>query len=189
MIYAGIGSRSTPLDVLNIMALFGHLAGRSGWTLYTGGAEGADEAFALGASADVIDETGPGGDHTVFLPWPGFNGLNGYPPTFYPEPKDEAYEIAAEYHPHWKWLKRGARALMARNAHQILGWELENTVDRVICWTPDGSDGSNTTLQTGGTGQALRMAHDLGVPVYNLANDYDRMVVEQTISDGEFDAL
>jgi hypothetical protein len=189
MIYAGIGSRSTPQEILNTMCLLASKLAEAGWTLYSGGAEGADEAFALGAEADLIDFTGAGGEMEIFLPWPGFNGLVGNEPRVHERPQDEAYDIAAEYHPYWRYLKRGARALMARNTHQILGWQLEQTVDRVICWTPDASHGDKTSIQTGGTGQALRMAYDLGVPVYNLADEFDRMVISDAIRDNNFDAI
>jgi hypothetical protein len=37
-----------------------------------------------------------------------------------------------------------------------------------LCWTPDGSlDGQGRRV--GGTGQALRIAHHHGIPVFNLA--------------------
>jgi hypothetical protein len=50
---------------------------------------------------------------------------------------------------------------MARNCQQVLGQNLNLPVDFVVCWTKDGG-------KTGGTGQALRIADDLNIPIYNL---------------------
>jgi hypothetical protein len=60
--YAGIGSRETPADV---MALMGRVAARLevlGWTLRSGAAQGADQAFEAGVSSKK----------EIFLPWKGF---------------------------------------------------------------------------------------------------------------------
>lgn len=43
-------------------------------------------------------------------------------------------------------------------------------MDFVICWTPDGAEGeAECSRETGGTGQAIRLASRWGVPVVNLA--------------------
>lgn len=59
---------------------------------------------------------------------------------------------------------------MARNSQQILGWGCASQESEfVICWTQDGAT-KETTQRTGGTGQAIRIAIDLGIPVFNLAD-------------------
>ena len=151
--YAGIGSRRTPERVLAHMAKIAARLSELGWSLNSGGADGADLAFAYGA-----------GEKTVFLPWPGFNGQMG---TVAADPA--AMAIAEQFHPAWERLSAGARKLMARNVHQILGVDLQTPVKFVICWTPDGAE-TRTTIQTGGTGQAIRVAIAHGIPVFNLAN-------------------
>jgi hypothetical protein len=55
---------------------------------------------------------------------------------------------------------------MARNAYQVLSTTLEDPVDFVICWTKGGK-------LVGGTAQAMKIAMDFGVPIYNLANVKD----------------
>lgn len=52
---------------------------------------------------------------------------------------------------------------MARNAMQVLGPRLDAPADLVVAYTPGGA-------VTGGTGQALRMAGDIGIPVRNLGD-------------------
>ena len=46
--YAGIGARKTPESVLEEMRGVGFCLGTLGWTLRSGGARGADEAFEQG---------------------------------------------------------------------------------------------------------------------------------------------
>ena len=68
LVYAGIGSRATPRAVLETMTVMAAWLARKGWHLHTGGAAGADTAFAAGA---------PAGLRTVYLPWPGYQGCAG----------------------------------------------------------------------------------------------------------------
>jgi len=46
--YAGIGSRSTPDNVLGIMEKLGIVLAKKGFILRSGGADGADKAFEKG---------------------------------------------------------------------------------------------------------------------------------------------
>ncbi len=147
--YTGIGSRSTPQNVIFQMEdLSKYLCG-CGWVLRSGGAKGADQAFERGADAACRRKE-------IFLP-------SGEIP-------DQAYEIAAQHHPAWGGLPPYVKKLHARNVQQILGQNLELPSKFVICWTPDGAE-TKTTKETGGTGQAIRVANTYNVPVYNLANE------------------
>jgi hypothetical protein len=157
--YGGIGARVTLAPMLELMRRIAHALARRGWVLRTGGAPGADQAFAAGAHA-------AGGDCELFLPWPGFGGVTR---ARLERPSAAAVELAARHHPAWARLKPGARALLARNAHQVLGAELNHPARMLICWTPDASL-TGASPDTGGTGQALRIAQHAGVPVINLAH-------------------
>lgn len=126
---------------------------------------GADLAFEYGASAGD-------GEVEVYLPWASYNEDMAVVEPTLTEPSEDAYEVAARFHPGWAFLKHGARKLHARNAHIILGKDLDDPVDVVVCWTPDGSkDGKGK--KTGGTGQALRIAADWKIEVHNLKNFED----------------
>lgn len=157
-IYAGIGSRETPPEVLSLMT---QLAGRleqEGWLLRSGGAPGADTAFELG----VADPR----NRAIYLPWPGFQGKQ--PGSgFYDAQRLPGWQGALatvnQYHPAPDRLSRGGRALMARNAMQVLGPDLSRPADLIVAWTPEGRI-------SGGTGQALRMAQDQGIEIRNLGN-------------------
>lgn len=147
MFYAGIGSRETPPDVLKLMTAIATKLDTDGYTLRSGGAAGADQAFEAGATKKEI-----------YIPWPGFNGSTS---NLLPTP--EAFLLAAMFHPAWARCRRGAKALHARNGHQVLGHNLKTPSDFVLCWTP-GATGS------GGTGQAIRIARMHQIPVYDLAD-------------------
>lgn len=156
MTYTGIGSRRAPPDILERMtAAAGRLA-RMGYTLRSGGAEGADTAFELGA----------GDMKEIYLPWRGFNNN---PSPLHP-PSSEARDLAASVHPAWGNLSPAAKKLMARNSHQVLGAALKSPSRFVLCWTPDGAENeAQRGHKTGGTGQAIALADRNSIPVFNLA--------------------
>ena len=155
MTYAGIGSRETPLDVLNQMTTLGWELEKLGFKLYSGAADGADKAFSNSSSNKV-----------EFIPWKGFNNcFTGIVPVL----TDELLAIAESVHPAWDKCSQGAKKLHARNCHQILGEDLNSPVDFVLCWTPDGAE-TKTSYNTGGTGQAIRLANRYGIPVINMYN-------------------
>jgi len=145
--YAGIGSRETPTELIPAIHRIAKRLHDIGFTLRSGGAPGADTFF----------EQAAGDKKEIFLPWKGFN--DNPSPLYQPLP--ESYKIASKYHPAWHKLKRGARSLMARNSHQVLGPDLDSPIEFVLCWTKDGK-------ATGGTGQALRMAAAMDIPVFNF---------------------
>lgn len=162
--YAGIGSRETPPVVLELMARVASRLATQGWALRTGMAGGADQAFYRGASTHGALE--------LYLPWPAFESdartAGGAEQFVLGQPTPAACELAAQFHPAWSRLRLGARRLHARNCHQVLGPDLASPARFVLCWTPDGSlDGRGRRV--GGTGQALRIAHHHGIPVFNLA--------------------
>jgi hypothetical protein len=154
--YAGVGSRATPANVLLDMHALASVLGKAGWTLRTGNADGADTAFFDGAE-HVRGHT------ELYLPWPGFGPAHRQVPQLYLQsrPDKPAYDLARAHHPAWVALNGAARALHARNVHQVLGRNLKAPAAFVVCWTLGAKGG-------GGTGQAIRLAHAYNVPVYDL---------------------
>lgn len=144
--YAGIGSRETPPRVLAKMTAIAQDLAAQGYILRSGAAEGADSAF----------EAGAGDAKEIWIPWRGFQN---HPSRLVPSLA--AFEMAARFHPAWERCSRGARALHARNCHQVLGADLATPVEFVVCWTKDGR-------ASGGTGQAIRIAQHHGIPVQFL---------------------
>lgn len=143
--FVGIGSRQTPEDILFIMTAISKYLTSKGWVLRSGGAMGADKAFEIGAvfGSQSKPEIFLGGDCTK-----------------------EAIEFSSKFHPAWNRCKEYAKQLHGRNAMIVLGRNLDSPVNFVICWTPDGKD-------SGGTGQAIRIANSREIKVLNL---YDKEI-------------
>lgn len=155
--YCGIGSRETPKAVLSLMELIAFYLAEQGHILRSGGAPGADQAFERGC--DIAD-----GRKEIFIPWNGFQNRNARTEVgVLASITGRALELAAEVHPNWGACSIAAQKLHARNCYQILGTNLDNPVSDVVCWTPGGNGG-------GGTGQALRLAKKLGIPIWDLGH-------------------
>ena len=162
--YAGIGSRATPGAVLETMTVMAAWLARRGWHLHTGGAAGADTAFAAGT---------PAGRRTVFLPWPAYRGHRGADcRTLPPDRMDRCLAMAAVHHPAWHRCSPAARKLHARNVEIVLGTNTASPVHAVVCWTRGGA-------VTGGTGLGIRIARAHGIPVLNLGVLHPRAVCER----------
>lgn len=149
--YAGVGSRTTPPDVLAEMTRVASRLASMGYTLRSGGAQGADLAFEAGAGP--MKEIFPGSARAGA----------------------REHAIAREVHPSPFALDRSRNPgfvwnLMARNTNQVFGRNLDSPVDFVLCWTPDGAEHhGERTRATGGTGQAIEMASRKGIPVINMS--------------------
>lgn len=158
--YAGIGARKTPTDVLALMREVGALAADAGLGLRSGGAIGADSAFQDGAT-----EAGSALQQ-IYLTKPRrgmAHGIVNLDPVF--------KRLARNFHPAPAAItpdpdnpddrRHGMLNLMSRNGCQLFGGDFTNPSNAVICWTEGG-------LTDGGTGQAIRMAGSVGIPVINL---------------------
>lgn len=153
--YTGIGSRKTPSEIQTLMSNVARELSHLRYTLRSGGAAGADSAFESTAKYKRI-----------YLPWNNFNG----------KVADGKDYIVPKYEPEWVWdyhknpyrLSQAGLKLMSRNTYQVLGDDLENPLlpDFVLCYTEDGKF-------SGGTGQALRIASDYKVPIYNFFHSKD----------------
>ena len=162
--YAGIGARATPAGVLSDMTVISGWLARTGWELATGGADGADSAFAKSASA---------GQRTIWLPWRGYKELCGPDCRVLSAAEMSAcMAIAAPLHPAWNRCSAAVRKLHARNAAVLLGETLDRPVDACVAWSPGGRI-------EGGTGMAIRIAEVRGIPVFNLGSMSPRSVCER----------
>lgn len=149
MIYAGIGARATPLHILAEMTNLAANLELTGFTLRSGGAAGADSAFEAGVKDPRHAK--------IFLPWANFNRNTSALFDIH----DDAYEMAASFHPAWHRCSPAACKFHARNCYQVMGYHLDTPADFILCWTPDGA-------MVGGTAQALRIAERFDIPVFNM---------------------
>lgn len=165
--YCGIGSRETPDDICNNMSGLAEELWELGYTLRSGNAHGADQAFTTGCM----------NDGQIWLPWKGFNQdfINLYPDceyrlVGYGEVDNEAWESVEKFHPNYHNMMKYEDPercstfmnFMARNYRQVRGLG-EPDSEFVICWTPNGEE-------IGGTAQAIRIARHFNIPVYNMFN-------------------
>lgn len=156
LIYTGVGSRKTPLDILSLMTRVAQKLSGLGYCLRSGGAVGADSAFEKGAVRSEI---------------------------YYARHSTKAAEaIAAEFHPVWNRLSPYVRQLHGRNAFQVLGSDLRSPSEFLVCWTQDGCiSHSSRSVRTGGTGTAISIANANGVTVFNLARPEHRARLERFV--------
>lgn len=186
--YAGIGSRNTPDHIQNIMTRLATKLEQEGWILRSGGAEGADSAFERGVMR-------PQANAEIYLPWYKFPAkpkdprvqprIAGSQPQFINYQTLPTAQAARQTVPIYNDSYVGRQDwwfdLMARNAMQILGSDLNTPSKMVIAYTPNAAKGwknDPTDIYkrrrepgSGGTGHALRIAEARPeIEIRNLAD-------------------
>lgn len=154
MFYAGFGSRKTPGAILQLMERIGTMMAQKGYILRSGGAEGADTSFYVGArrARGAIEVYRPQDAKGVV--W--------------------ALNTVDMFHPDPKKVGQGVRLLHARNAMIMLGREGQAPCEFGICWTPGGQ-------VKGGSGQTIRIAVHHEIPLVNLGNKQSLFEAEQAV--------
>jgi hypothetical protein len=154
-VIAGIGARVTPSEVMDMMTFIGVWCRENDIWVRSGHADGADWAFEVGAQEKCI----------AYLPWASFNAhLESKAQKPVMKPNCHTLKITEQFHPAFKKLTYNVLCLMCRNVNQVLGKDLNSPVSAVVCWTADG-------LDSGGTGQAIRIARHHKIPVLNMKLD------------------
>ncbi len=153
--YAGVGARNTPPEIINYMQLTAIALAQDGCVCRTGAALGADQSFAEGAmkAAGQVDLSIPW--HSYEKVWVNSLRQDLISVNVIQDNNVKAFESVQLYHPAPDKLKHAVKKLHARN------YMIVEPADYVVCWTPEGAT-------VGGTGQAIRIAEDLGKHVYNL---------------------
>ena len=149
------GNRDTPVTVLEVMHRLVQELEYFGFTLRTGGSEGADDV-AEKASKTV----------ELYLPWKPFNEKES---KLYFNSK-QSKDIAKMFHPGYDALKPAIQAFLARNVRMVLGDKLRSPVMLVICWSEDGAESvKEVTSKTGTVGHVISVASAMKIPVFNLS--------------------
>jgi hypothetical protein len=163
--YAGLGDIQTPEYIIEIIRTTAILLVHDGYTCITGGCQGAEQTFANGTLV-------AGGSVTIHLPWQSFESawVNKLPKeratiVVLQENDFDAYNSVRNFHPAYEKLTPSVRAINARY------FNILNDVSFLICWTKEGQ-------LIGSTGQAMRLATYLHIPLYNLGiqETLDKMV-------------
>lgn len=157
--YAGIGSRQiSQTEKATILEIAGRLA-KLEYVVYSGNADGSDMTF----------QTGSGGKTVLMLPWKGFNNkvynVENSLAWFDLGNGHDGQSSVKEFHPAPDNLSSGANKMMARNYYQIHGVPYKGfpQVSFVICCADQDKNGIK-----GGTGQAVRIATSMWIPVVNI---------------------
>lgn len=168
--YTGVGSRSTPQDVGELIEKLAFKFATEGYTLRSGGADGADSYFENGAKEYLIRS--PKQMYDIYIPWNNFSGrkkgLNYLVASEYSTFK-EAKEIAASIHPAWDRCSDGAKALHTRNVYQVLGHNLDSPSSFLIAYAEPTKSGVK-----GGTNTAWMLVKKFSVPCFNLYVEEDK---------------
>lgn len=177
---AGIGSRDTPEPVCKQLSTITYGLVKKGHRIVSGNAEGADFACQSGAHFALMERgiLYSSKDNEIILPVRGFNATRlatlstgEYKLASNSSCYGEALKMAKQIHKLGENLKGFALQAHARNVFQIYGFEMDDPVEMVVCWTPDGVEHAcDVTKETGGTGTAITLASNLGIPVLNIKN-------------------
>ncbi len=164
MYYTGIGSREiTPEETHKITVIASKLSKK--FIVYSGSAPGADATFQRGSNGKCV----------IFLPWEDFN-KEEYDPNnsiahFDVGNTTIGNEYASKFHPTYSRLSKGAKRMMCRNTHQILGYkDYPRTSFVVFCANEVAG------IPQGGTAQAIRIARSIGIPTFNIrTNEIEKL--------------
>lgn len=169
--YAGVGSRETPPEVLEMMFRIGKVLCDMGWDGWSGEAPGADYFFHAGAKASASYGEGR---FSAIIPWQGFKtegevrvyskpGNNIYLLESFNVSR-KAYCLGIGARGTGAGLKPGGVALHTRNAIQVLGADLASPVRMVVAYAKEDKNGR----PKGGTATAINLARHLKIPVINM---------------------
>jgi hypothetical protein len=177
--YAGIGSREiSQVERQTIIDIAAFLRGK--YTLYSGHANGSDQAFEQGAMDDSVS-------------WLPFNGFCKEVPihgkSYVVGSSAAGAQMTKMLYPRYAMLSKGAHAMMNRNYHQVCGKmpDYPKVSFVLCCATPAMRDEEEDSFFSafgpvvleriaknnvnGGTGQATRIAAYLNIPVFNVRVD------------------
>lgn len=134
-----------------------------GYTLRSGGADGADRFWEEGAR-EIYSNIPP----EIYIPWAGFNGNKGQCFTVFDKLdkgiQTEAIRIAMSVHPSPSRVKDSVKKLHARNVLQCLGMDLSTPSKFLLCYADINKEGK----PKGGTRVAWEVAKLYNIPVFNL---------------------
>lgn len=180
MVYTGIGARKTPEHIKKVMSdvsAYLYLHNPVKYTLRSGKAAGADEAFQLGVQSTMMG-TKDKSACEIYIPWKKFKSSERlwdcWDISDWPE--DECMYVASQVHPAWNRCTSAAKRLHARNVCQILGKDLNTPSDFVLFWAEEISG-----KVKGGTATAVNLARQNSIPTINMYFDNWKDKLRETV--------
>lgn len=167
---AGVGSRTVPEEILELMIRLGRTYTDYGWMWSSGDAYDSDRAFLYGAElSDRYQEVGA----QVFLHKDGANNRWVARQPFYYDastfPADvstQARTMACQARGGFHGLYESGIALHTRNVYQIHSADLTHTVEALWYYAQPIGKRENEKVK-GGTNTAVQLAKEAGVPLRN----------------------
>lgn len=154
--YVGTGNKDTPPDVIAKMKKWAVLLEKHGYTMRSGGMEGAEDAFEN--AVEVKKE--------IHLPWRGFNNKE----SKFTFTTDQARALARQTHESFDTAPPAIQTFLAKNVRMIMGKNLNSPALFVIIWSEDGAERlSEKSPRTGNMGHVVSIASRLRIPVFNFA--------------------
>lgn len=163
-------------------------AAKNGVTMRSGGATGADliAEYAYERAINVYNASKNLVE--IFHPWKSFGKGNPLHELYIKPESFSEQEIIlstvldeAHFNRMKNAEKKGGLLLHCRNVNQILGKNLNDPVDAVVCWTESGKP-------TGGTRTAILLAESRNIPAFNTRfyKKKDYLNLLEAIETGEF---
>lgn len=159
--YTVAGSRKTPVAVLETMRQVAKALDYSGYVLRTCASHGPG-LIAYGASQEA---TGLG---QRWVPWLGFDGH--FESIHLPD--REHFRLAQALRNDWHILPNATQAMKACNVAELLGVGLDQPSRFLLCYSACAAQSpQELTRHSGATGELIRLADYLEIPVVNFARD------------------
>lgn len=160
--YTGIGSNSTPIDILAKMETLSSYFAVIGYTLRSGNLSSVDLSFEKGCLRES-------GKKELWMPKP-YNGIKRNR-TILCDPSKKHIELASSYSLDWENLSDRNKLARAATVGKVLGRDMNSPVDFVLCWTIDGCERSEkVSKKTGDLGLAINICQSIDIPIFNLKN-------------------
>lgn len=186
-VYAGVGSRCTPIEVGRQMQDYATRLAALGYTMVSGGARKKRDAPDNVCSADHVFEWAVAKAKGKMIIYRAYvNKFTPCGPADVRVPSEEQFNVAKAFikaHAIIPWFDKmssWAQLLHLRNYYQI-HYDVGKKVDFVIAYAPLDDKGE----PVGGTRTAIKIAEKTGVKCYNLARPLDVAMLEDFLNELE----
>lgn len=162
--YAGIGTTTCSEKEKDLILKISNKMSER-FICYSGNALGSDITFQKGSNKKCV----------IFLPWKTYN-INEYNPKdsldYYVLGNDkEGLESVRKFHKYPHKLTKGGFSMMSRNYYQVMGYSKYPKISCIICCADYHINEISQMEVEGGTGQAVRIANSLNIPIVNIRHD------------------
>lgn len=151
---AFVSNKDAPPQVIDQLIEAVKLAESKSCTIRVTGLDGPDDAMEKAA---VKPE--------VHLPWKDFNQKN----SGFSFVTDQALEMTRKFHSGFDGLSQAVQKIVSSSVRIVLGKGIASPALFLVCYSEDGAESyREKTTKTGNLSLPLRVASELGIPVFNF---------------------